>query len=101
MKPTPTGGVQLRDGRRLHINRPASREGDDRRLHQNTQLQRASDFAPTALDPHQPRFVPLTLAFQQSTHPVCVGAAEHDALWQYLFANPAPAVAAGVDDRIA
>jgi len=47
---------------------------------------------PTAFNSHHPRFMALALRSEQHIHLFCFGAAELEALRQYLFTDPAPAL---------
>jgi len=56
---------------------------------------------PTVLNPHQPRFMALSLSSDESLHFLCFGDIEQAVRWKNLFTDATPAMAAGVNNRVA
>jgi len=56
---------------------------------------------PTILNPRQPRFMALSLSSDESLHFLCFGDIEQAVRWKNLFTDATPAMAAGVNNRVA
>ena len=58
-------------------------------------------LSPTVLNPHQPRFMALALRSNENFHILCFGGIEQAVRWKNLFTDATPAMAAGVNNRVA
>jgi hypothetical protein len=55
---------------------------------------------PIILNPHQPRFMALSLGFNENLDILGFGGIEQAVGWKNLFTDATPAVAAGVNNRV-